>query len=202
MALPRRETNVTQLMGSGADRAAVLPAVVAQAQRGDREAFGYIFDTFHLQVYRYVLVRVRNEADAEDIAAETFHATFRAIGRFRWRGVPFEAWLFRIARSKIIDHQRRLARRPPPSDIDAVPEAGLPLAGDIEAEVVGRDEQQRVMALVPTLSQDQQDVIAMRFFAGLSVEETGAAMGRSAGAVKQLQFRAVSALRERMEAGS
>lgn len=187
------------MIGPGPDRAAALPAVVAQAQRGDRESFGYIFDTFHLSVYRYILVRVRNEADAEDLAAETFQAAFRAIGRFRWRGVPFEAWLFRIARSKMVDHQRRLARRPSPLDLAGVPDDRIPSGDDAMDEVIRRDEHARVLATLPLLSQDQQDVLAMRFFGGLSVEETAGAMGRSTSAVKQLQFRAVTALRRRLE---
>lgn len=176
----------------------MLTAMVDRAQRGDRESFGYIFDTFHLPVYRYVLVRVRHAADAEDIVAETFAATFRAIGRFRWRGLPFEGWLFRIARSKIADHQRRLARRPPPADLADVAESRLPTSDDTADEVLRRDEHARVLALVRLLSPDQQDVIALRFFAGLSVEETATAMGRSRSAVKQLQFRAIGAVRERL----
>lgn len=187
------------MIGPGPDRTAALPAVVAQAQRGDRESFGYIFDTFHLSVYRYVLARVRNEADAEDIAAETFDAAFQGIGRFQWRGVPFEAWLFRIARSKIVDHQRRLARRPPPVDLGDVPESALPQGGNAVDDVIGREEWARVVATLPQLSPDQQDVLAMRFFAGLSVDETARALGRSTSAVKQLQFRAISALRRRLE---
>lgn len=186
------------MIGPGPDRAAALPAVVAGAQRGDRESFGYIFDTFHLPVYRYVLARIRHEADAEDVVAETFHAAFRTIGRFRWRGVPFEAWLFRIARSKIVDHQRRMARRPPPMDLGGVPESSLPQGGSAVDEVIRREDWARVVAALPRLSPDQQDVLAMRFFAGLSVEETAGALGRSTSAVKQLQFRAISTLRRRL----
>lgn len=190
------------MTGSRPDRATALPAVVAGAQRGDRDSFGYIFDTFHLPVYRYVLARVRHEADAEDLAAETFQAAFRTIGRFRWRGAPFEAWLFRIARSKIVDHQRRAARRPPPVDLADVPESALAHGGDAVDDVIRREEWDRVHATLPALSPDQQDVLAMRFFAGLSVEETAGALGRSTSAVKQLQFRAISALRRRLEEGS
>ncbi len=181
------------------DRAAVIPGLVTEAQRGDRESFGRIFDLYHLPVYRYVLARVGSAADAEDIAAETFVAAFGAIGRFRWQGPPFEAWLFRIARSKIADHQRRLHRRPPPANIDACAPDLLVGDEDVANQVVRRDEQQRVLGAMSHLSNDQRDVLALRFFAGLSLEEAAGALGRSPAAVKQLQFRAVTALRRRME---
>ncbi len=188
------------MMSSGRpDEAVFLPATVVGAQRGDRESSDCIFNTFHLQVYRYALARVRNPADAEDVAAETFAAAFRGIGRFRWRGLPFEAWLFRIARSKIVDHHRRIGRRPPPLDISSVPDADLPRRDDVADEVISRDGQARALAVLPSLSQDQQDVLALRFFAGLSLDETAGTMNRSRSAVKQLQFRAVTALRQRLE---
>ncbi len=181
------------------DRAAIVPGLVAEAQRGDRESLGRIFDVFHLPIYRYVLVRIRSEADAEDVAAETFVSAFAAIGRFRWQGLPFEAWLFRIARSKIADHQRRARRRSTTSDISVVPLALLPREEDVALQVVRRDEHHTAVAAMTKLSQDQQDVLALRFFAGLSLHETAEAMGRSSSAVKQLQFRAVTALRRAME---
>lgn len=181
------------------ERAAVLPALVADAQRGDRESFGRIFDTFQLQVYRYVLARIRSPADAEDVAAETFAAAFRTIGRFRWQGLPFEAWLFRIARSKIVDHQRRMGRRPTPVDIVGISEDHLPRTEDVVNEVIRRQEHALALAALAQLSQDQQDVVALRFFAGLSVKETAGVMGRSPSAVRQLQLRAVTSLRRRLE---
>ena len=181
------------------DRAAVIPRLVTEAQRGERESFGRIFDLYHLPIYRYVLARVGSAADAEDIAAETFVAAFGAIGRFRWQGPPFEAWLFRIARSKIADHQRRLHRRPPPADIDTIAPDLLAGDEDVANQVVRRDEQQRVISAMSHLSNDQRDVLALRFFAGLSLEEVAEALDRSPAAVKQLQFRAMTALRRRME---
>ncbi|MEP7082656.1 MAG: sigma-70 family RNA polymerase sigma factor [Chloroflexota bacterium] len=177
------------------DRAVVVPSLVADAQRGDRESLGRIFDVFHLPIYRYVLVRIRSAPDAEDIAADTFVAAFAAIGRFRWQGLPFEAWLFRIARSKISDHQRRARRRSTTSDIAAVAPELLPREEDVAVQVVRRDEHRAAIAAMTHLSQDQQDVLALRFFAGLTLHETAEAMGRSSSAVKQLQFRAVTALR-------
>lgn len=171
--------------------------LVRSAQAGDAEAFGAIFDEFHLSVYRYIAARVQSPADAEDLAAEAFAAAFRAIGSFRWQGAPFEAWLFRIARSKIVDHYRRTGPR------GTNPLSGSePVAGD-ETDpamaIVHGEERGHLLAAMRRLSSDQQEVVALRFFADLSVPEVAQIMDRSPGAVRQLQLRALTTLRQRME---
>lgn len=198
--LPLAESSVTRIGADHRrDRDGVLVEWVDAAKRGERDAFGQIYDRFQPAVYRYALVRVRMAADAEDVTAETFMAAFRTIGRYTWTGLPFEAWLFRIARSKIVDHQRRLARRPAMSDLDAIDPALLPQAADVASVAVGREASAALFAAMRRLSADQQDVLALRFFGGLSVAETAHVMGRSSDAVKQLQFRAVAGLRGRLE---
>lgn len=174
---------------------AAIAALVAAAQRGDRESFGQIYDHFQLPLYRYALARLRSPSDAEDVVAETFVAAFRTIGRFQWRGVPFEAWLFRIARSKIVDVQRGRLRHGNRTDIDAVDPALLPHEPDAAVEVVRAEETNRLIVAMRSLSKDHQEVLALRFFAGLSLQETADTLGRSANAIKQLQFRAMNALR-------
>lgn len=175
-----------------------MAALVAAAQRGDRESFGQIYDHFQLPVYRYALARLRSPSDAEDVAAETFVAAFRTIGRFRWQGVPFDAWLFRIARSKIADVQRRRQRHGASADIESVDPSLLPQTGDAANEVVRAEETDRLLGAMRGLSREHQEVLALRFFAGLSLQETADTLGRSANAIKQLQFRAMNALRRQM----
>ncbi|MDQ3879947.1 MAG: RNA polymerase sigma factor [Chloroflexota bacterium] len=181
-------------------RAAAMAALVAAAQRGDRDSFGQIFDEYQLPVYRYALARLRSPADAEDATAETFVAALRNIRRFRWRGVPFDAWLFRIARSKVADVQRRRQRHGATTDIGDVNPARLPIESDVASVAIARDTQARMLEHLRTLTPMHQDVLALRFLAGLSLEETAEALGKSTNAVKQLQFRAVGALRDRMQA--
>lgn len=178
-------------------RAAYLRRLVQRAQDGDAEAFGAIFDEFHLPVYRYIVARVASPADAEDLAAETFAAAFRAIGSFRWRGAPIEAWLFRIARSKLVDHYRKRGRRGADSLSGSEP-AG---SGDADpaAAILRHEDRGQLLAAVRRLSPDQQEVVALRFFADLSVPEVAEVMERSLGAVRQLQLRALTTLRQRME---
>jgi RNA polymerase sigma-70 factor (ECF subfamily) len=178
----------------GDDRVASL---VRAAQGGDLEAFGVLFDRFHLPVYRYIAARIEGQADAEDLAAETFATALRAIGRFRWRGAPFEAWLFRIARSKIIDHQRRTKRRPA-SELTGSEPATQPYL-DPEVHVVRDEERTQLLSAIRRLSADQLEVVALRFFADLSVTDIARVMDRSPGAVRQLQLRALTTLRQKME---
>ncbi len=175
-----------------------MAALVAAAQRGDRESFGQIYDHYQLPVYRYALARLRSPSDAEDVTAETFVAAFRTIGRFRWQGVPFDAWLFRIARSKIADVQRGRQRHGHRAEIESVDPALLPQAPDAATEVVRGDEANRLLDAMRALSRDHQEVLALRFLAGLSLQETADALGRSANAIKQLQFRAMTALRRQL----
>ena len=172
-------------------------SLVRAAQEGDDESFGQIFDDLHLPVYRYFAARLETPADAEDLTAETFAAAFEHIGRFRWQGAPFEAWVFKIARSKLVDHHRRVQRQPT-SSLDGVPEARLASSGDPYRHVVWDEERAELLAYVRRLSPEQQEVIALRFFAELSVSEVAHVMGRSVTAVRQMQFRAVTMLRHRM----
>jgi RNA polymerase sigma-70 factor (ECF subfamily) len=173
-------------------------ALVSAAQDGDSEAFGRLFDQFHLPLYRYIAARVWTQADAEDLAAETFAAAFLNIRHFRWRGAPFEAWLFRIARSKVADHGRRMQRRPT-CPLDGPVLARLVSPGDPARRALESEERTQLLAAVRHLSPDQQEVIALRFFAELSVVEVGRVMGRSVSAVRQLQFRAVTTLRRHLD---
>ena len=176
-----------------------LQRLVAAARNRDRDAVARLFDRYYDAVYRYAFARLGNVADAEDAAAETFLAMVRSLPRFRWRGVPFEAWLFRIAMSKVVDVARHRSR---------VRASGDEL-GDTEPDADPRVEPEHVLALRETrralvesierLPRDQRDVVMLRFFAGRSIRETAELLGRSEGAIKQLQFRALGSLRRRTD---
>ncbi len=170
---------------------------VDQAQQGDREATAALFDRFYDGVYRYAYVRLGSVSDAEEAAQETFTQMVRSIKRFRWRGSTFEAWLFRIARNVVADEHRRRARRP--EDLrDQIQDHG---AGEPSAEehAVSRDESRRLRAILSTLPEEQRRVLELRFAAGLSSEDTAQVLGKSAGAVRIQQLRALQAMRRRLE---
>lgn len=172
-----------------------LTRLVGAARGRDRDAVAHLFDRYHDPIYRYAYARLRNVADAEDATAETFLAMVRSLPRFRWRGVPFEAWLFRIAMSKVVDVARHRGRVRAAGDAlgTEVADAGT----EPERVLATREIRRELVAAIEKLPRAQRDVVMLRFFAGRSISETAGLLRRSDGAVKQLQFRALSTLRQR-----
>jgi len=168
-----------------------IDRLVAQAQQGDLQAFGTIFDTYHVAVYRFVASRVGNPSDAEDLTQLVFVKALEAIPRFTVRGIPFGGWLFRLARNTVIDHVRT---RRETSELEAATSRATEDAGP-EVIAVLRDDLNAVALALEELTEDQREVIALRFFAGLSAREAAEAMGRQEGTIRGLQFRAIGALR-------
>jgi RNA polymerase sigma-70 factor (ECF subfamily) len=168
-----------------------LDRLVANAKRGDSQAFGQLFDEYAGPIHRFIASRVNSPSDAEDLTQLVFVKALEALPRYEVRGIPFGGWLFRLARNAIIDqirtrrdHLPRVTALTRETD-DAGPEARAAL----------RDDLDRVAQALTELTDDQREVIELRFFAGLSVLETAVAMGRQEGTVRGLQFRAIAALR-------
>ena len=155
------------------------------------QAFGTIFDTYHVAVYRFVASRVGNPSDAEDLTQLVFVKALEALPRFTARGIPFGGWLFRLARNTVIDHVRT---RRETSELEAATNRAAEDAGP-EVVAVLRDDLNAVAIALHELTEDQREVIALRFFAGLSAREAAEAMGRQEGTIRGLQFRAIGALR-------
>ncbi len=168
-----------------------LVRLVAQAKSGDRAAFGRIFDAYSVPIYRFIASRVSRPSDAEDLTQLVFVKALEALPRYEARGIPFGGWLFRLARNAIIDQIR--TKRDHLSLVVAVTreteEAGP------EAQASFRDELSAVARAMSELTDDQREVVELRFFAGLSVLETAVAMGRQEGTIRGLQFRAIASLR-------
>jgi RNA polymerase sigma-70 factor, ECF subfamily len=168
-----------------------LDRLVSEAQRGNAEAFGQIFDEYHGPIYRFIVSRVGRPSDAEDLTQVVFVKALEALPRYEARGVPFGGWLFRLARNTTIDHIR--TRR----DHDDLGDAADRATDDRspETQAVLRNDLDAMAAALRRLTPDQREVIAYRFFAGLSPRETAELMGRQEGTVRGLQFRAIAALR-------
>jgi RNA polymerase sigma-70 factor, ECF subfamily len=168
-----------------------LDLLVDEAKRGDSQAFARIFDAYVGPIHRFIASRVRSPSDAEDLTQLVFVKALEALPRYEARGIPFGGWLFRLARNAIIDQVR--TRRDHLSLVTAVTreteEAGP------EAMAALRDDLQRVARAMDDLTDDQREVIELRFFAGLSVLEAAVAMGRQEGTIRGLQFRAIASLR-------
>lgn len=165
--------------------------LVRHAQQGDARAFGALYERHVDRVYAYVAHRVGNRADAEDLTQEVFLRALANLKGFRWRG-SLLPWLLTIARNLVTDHWRRRSR-----------EVGNPVVAPTVAdgltEVVERRwQQEQLRAVAGELTELQQQVIALRFADGLSIAETAQVMGRSENAVKNLQHKAIAALRRRL----
>jgi RNA polymerase sigma-70 factor (ECF subfamily) len=158
--------------------------LVAEAQRDPRR-FGVLYERNFDLVYAFVARRVPSRLEAEDVTATVFYKALANLGGFEWRGVPFAAWLVRIAANEISDLRRRAPTATP---------AEVPVEVDFEAA----ECRASLFAEVRALPVDQRRVVSMRFGEDRSISEVAALMGRSEGAVKQLQFRALRALRERI----
>jgi len=173
--------------------------LIRLAQAGDGAAFGRLYDRYLPSIYRYTYSKTSSRSAAEDLTSETFLRAFRAIARRPRAHLNFAAWLVTIARNVVIDHHRsgwsRLAivtDEVDPQIDDAIGPEQAALASVSEASLRGA---------LTHLPDDQRECLLLRFFAGLSISETAAAMDRTDGAVKQLQFRATNRLRRLLQEG-
>ena len=168
--------------------------LAAAAAAGDVEAVGRLYDALVGSVYRYVMLRVHRREDAEDLTQLVFERIVSSLPRYRSRGRPFEAWAFRIARNAVIDHVRRDRAHEPLNE-------GHDAAHDETPDrlTVRGEEIRELRRAIAGLTADQQEALALRFAAGLSAEEAATVMGRRAGTVRGLTFRAIASLRRRME---
>jgi RNA polymerase sigma-70 factor (ECF subfamily) len=159
------------------------------------EAWRQLFHEHHQRVYNYAYLRTGNTADAEDIAANVFVEAVKGIDRFQYRGAPVAAWLFRIAHNETVDHLKR-RRRIATTSLEN-PEA----ADELQArDEIGQAEDWRdVREAMGTLKQEYRDVLMLRLVEGQNVAETAALLGKTEGAVKVMQMRALRALRTRLD---
>jgi RNA polymerase sigma-70 factor, ECF subfamily len=170
---------------------------VRRAAKGDEDSAAYLFDTYYPRVYRYALAKLRKPSDAEDVAAETFAVVLRELPRFKWKGAGFEAWLFRIAANLVVDHVRRGGKEWAASDGFIGPD--IPYDRTPEKQVLEREMSREIVEMLDHLTSEQREVLLLRFAAGLDTNQAAEAMGRKPNAVRQLQFRALAALRAHME---
>jgi RNA polymerase sigma-70 factor, ECF subfamily len=172
-----------------------LAALIARARTGDSQAFAAIYDAYAGRLYRFLALRVTEPADAEDLLQRVFVKVVEALPRYQDRGLPFGAWLFRIARNVAIDFARA---RP---DEEALTVAGDRADGAAQPARIAEQQADRriVREALDLLTQEQRDVLVYRFFAGLNPREIAALMGKREGSVRALQFRALATLRRHLE---
>lgn len=176
-----------------------ITALVDLARRGDAEAFGALYDHYHPPVYRFVYYRVASQALAEDLVSETFFRALRSMASFQWQGKDFGAWLMTIARNLVADHYKSGRTRLETSTDDFAGHEGV--TEGPEDEVMADLTNDLLRTALTRLPAEQQECLVMRFLNGSSIAETAQALGRSEGAVKQLQLRAVRNLAKLLPEG-
>jgi len=167
---------------------------LVEAAQKDPGRFGELYENNFERVYAYIARRVGDREEAQDLTAEVFHQALANLARYEWRGLPFAAWLLRIASNAIADSWKFKARE------QGNPSSDEPLSPDIDMEDV--EQRARLFRLVTTLPDDQRRVIDMRFAQEKSIREIAKELGRTDGAVKQLQFRGLETLRDQLAASS
>ena len=171
--------------------------LVERARAGDRQAFGELYDRYAALTYRHIHCMVSDRQGAEDLTAQTFLHALQAIGRYEERGIPFQVWLLRIARNLAINHWRFHRNHPCGNHGSEEGRSMLSPESFCEAKLL-EDE---VWAAVQQLKGDQRQVIILRFLDGLSYADVAQVLGKSIGAVRVIQYRALSALRRALEDG-
>ena len=165
--------------------------LLIEAAQNDPSRFAELYEQNFHRVYAYIARRVRDRVEIQDLTAQVFHKALANLGKFKWKGSPFAAWLYRIASNAIADRAKQKIRE---STDQTDPSSESSTATDLEAV----ERRARLFRAVDRLPEDQRRVIVMRFADEKSIREIGEELGRSEGAVKQLQFRALENLRNRL----
>ena len=183
---------------SSASRKATTPAqaderLLVEAAQSDPARFDTLYELHFDRVYAFIAGRVHDRATAEDLTADVFYKALANLRSYEWRGIPFAAWLLRIAANAVIDRSQRASREHPM--LDDPPDPG------VKPDMCAIEHRARLFQLVKGLPETQRRVVQERFVDQRSIREIAERLGKSEGAVKQLQLRALERLRAQMEGG-
>jgi RNA polymerase sigma-70 factor (ECF subfamily) len=183
----------TEKRGTETER---VRALVDRAQGGDRSALEELYLIHFDRIYSYLHVSVGNRHDAEDLTTQTFLKMLESIGKFRWQSAPFSAWLFRIAHNLAMDHFRATRRWQPEEE---VPEPDADESTSAEEGALESIGQRSMLELIDDLSPEQQQVLTLKFVFNFSNAEAATILGKTEGAIKSLQHRALVSLQKQLE---
>jgi RNA polymerase sigma-70 factor (ECF subfamily) len=170
------------------------PSLIERAKRYDQKAISELYQRHVQSIYRYIYYRVGDVNVAEDLTADVFLKALEGLEGFTYRGIPFSAWLYRIARARVTDHFRRQAGR----ELLPLDERLVAKEKGLQAMIEARLDHEELQSAVAQLTTDQQQVVILKFVEGLSNAEVARIMGKSEGAVKSLQHRALNSLQRIM----
>lgn len=178
----------------------VREGALVERARTDSDAFAALYDRYVERIYRYMFRRLGRHEDAEDLTAQTFRRALEGLPQYEWRGLPFGAWLFRIAHNLVVDRRRS---GEVPLSLDVLTQGGFEVAERAtctpDACLLQQDESDAAWAAVAMLPALQRRAVTLRFGRDLSHAEVGVIIGRSEAATKQLIFRAMQTLRRAVE---
>ena len=174
--------------------------LVRAAQGGDVAAFGQLYERYFEKVYSYLSFKAGNATEAEDLAGQVFLKAMESLRGYKWTGVPFQAWLFRIAHNLLVDNLRRRSKRVSEPLDEALPDRRR--EADPEAHLAEKLTRQGLLHAVERLTELQRQVIQLKFAGGLSNAEAAQIMGKTEGAVKALQHAALQALQRQFARGA
>ncbi len=173
-------------------------SLVRRAKQGDQKAFAELYEEHFDRIYRYVALRIGDKTEAEDMTQQVFLNALQSISSFKWKGVPFAAWLYRIAHNQVVDYLRKRNKQAAiPLDESLVSSDSNP---QLKAEH-SLDIEQLLLA-TKRLTEAQREVISLRFTGELSIAQVAKIMGKSQGAIKALQHSAIVALRKALSVGN
>jgi len=173
-------------------------SLVRRAKQRDQKGFAQLYEEHFDRIYRYVAVRIGDRMEAEDITQRVFLNALQSISSFQWKGVPFAAWLFRIAHNQVVDYLRKKKKQVPVLLDEPL------VSSDSNPQLIAEQslDTEQLMLATRRLTEAQREVISLRFSGGLSVAEVARIMGKSQGAVKALQHSAIVALRRTLSVGN
>jgi len=170
------------------------PSLIERAKRYDQKAISELYKRHVQSIYRYIYYRVGDVNVAEDLTADVFLRALEGLEGFTYRGIPFSAWLHRIAHARVTDYFRQQARR----ELLPLDERLVATEKGLQAMLEARLDHEELQSAIAQLTTDQQQVIILKFVEGLSNAEVARILGKSEGAVKSLQHRALNSLQRIM----
>lgn len=163
-----------------------------EARRGNEAIIASLYEEYYDKIARYVYVHIGNRSEAEDIAGEVFLKALESLKSYKERGIPMQAWLFRIAHNLVVDHLRKKGK------LKLVPLDTVQVEADVDPMAIAEKniEMERVTRAMEKLTQEQREVLRLRFFGGLTSKEAGSVLNKSDGAVREMQRAAIENLRK------
>ena len=173
-------------------------SLVRRAQQHDQAALAQLYEENFDRIYRYIVLKIGDRTEAEDMTQQVFLNALKSISSYKWKGMPFSSWLYRIAHNQVVDYLRKKSRR-----VTVPLDESMASGGDDPRRAAERKmDIEQLARATQKLTPAQQEVISLRFAGELSVAEVAKVMGRSEGAIKALQHSAIVALRKVMVAGT